>query len=46
MTDLTAEQARLDPYSSAAENTNHTLQEKITGTCFVMREKKKSGWSY
>jgi hypothetical protein len=35
MTDLSAEHARLDPYTSAAENTNLTLQEKITGTFSV-----------
>src|SRR6267154_2694547 len=32
MSNLSPEQARLDPYSRAAENTDLTLQEKITGT--------------
>ncbi|KAG0704502.1 hypothetical protein DFH29DRAFT_1068020 [Suillus ampliporus] len=34
MSNLSPEQARLDPYTSAAENTDLTLQEKITGTAF------------
>jgi hypothetical protein len=35
MSNLSPEQARLDPYTSAAENTDLTLQEKIAGMCSV-----------
>ncbi|KAG2756133.1 hypothetical protein P692DRAFT_20585686 [Suillus brevipes Sb2] len=37
MSDLSPEQAKLDPYSSLAENTNLTLQEKITDLHTVIK---------
>ncbi|KAG1900630.1 uncharacterized protein F5891DRAFT_301885 [Suillus fuscotomentosus] len=40
MSDLSPEQARLDPYSSLAESTNVTLQEKITGLHTVIQKAK------
>ncbi|KAG1816093.1 uncharacterized protein BJ212DRAFT_211077 [Suillus subaureus] len=40
MSDLSPEQARLDPYSSLAENTNLTVQENITDLHTVIKNAK------
>ncbi|KAG1890251.1 hypothetical protein F4604DRAFT_1643874 [Suillus subluteus] len=40
MSDLSPEQARLDPYSSLAENTNLTVQQKITDLHTVIKNAK------
>ncbi|OJA11694.1 hypothetical protein AZE42_02113 [Rhizopogon vesiculosus] len=40
MSDLSPEQARLDPYSSAAERTSHTLEEKVADLHAVIKSAK------
>jgi len=40
MSNLSPEQARLDPYTSAAENTDLTLQEKITDLHAIIKSAK------